>query len=564
MPEVAIEFQNQAVATSSALGEVAHSEALFWRSRFFGRAGDAATALQDIEAAQHLAQSATDPSSRDRAQSDLLLARAEELLKRAPPAALGVIDESIARSKEINHRAHLLESMLLKARACRSVGDSVGRRSALTAALDLVEAQRHEIKNLDFRMSYMGVVTEVYDEMILAEVEDGRFVGALSILERKRARTLLERLVTIGTGKSLDGGMRALADTSVDVWASDLPARTLLISYARVENHLFVWGVGHDGLEFFHDLIWHPSIDDLIQRLLKAAEGENIPGADLSAICERLFDLLIRPIASNLPKGGALVFSRDDLLGQIPFALLRDRSTGRYLVEDYILSEAPSGRSLSLSLRSPCCAISRTTAAFYGDPAFDMGKFPMLSRLPGAKVEASSTASLYPGASLRLGEDATRAAFLAGLSRFNLVQFSGHAVTDRREPLRSALLLAAMPHDDGMLRAFDIYQQRFPDLRLVILSACGSAAGPASRSEGAHSLAHAFFAAGADSVLGTRWDVEDRSGRDFITTFHSVLRRRVGPAEALRSTQIVFIESRSKLRRSPLVWASFEVTGGLP
>jgi CHAT domain-containing protein/tetratricopeptide (TPR) repeat protein len=562
MPEVAVELQNQAVAISSALGEVAQSEALFWRSRFFGRAGDAVTALRDIEAAQRLAQSAPDPSSRDRAESDLLLARAEDLLKREPAAALAVIDESIARSREINHRAHLLEAILLKARACRSLGDSIGRRSALAAALDLVEAQRDEIKDLDFRMSYMGVVTEVYDEMILAEVEEGRPLEALSALERKRARTLFERLAATSAINDADSA-GSLAAVPVASWASFLPARTLLISYARIESRLFIWGVSHDGLEFFYDLVWSSAGDDLIQRLLDATGGTNIPAEEVGRVCERLFDLLIKPIASNLPAGYTLVFSRDDLLGQIPFSLLRDRATGHYLIENYTLSEAPSGRSLSLSLRSPWRDTTGEAAAFYGNPSFDEAKFRLLSRLPGAKTEASSAASLYPGAPLRLGEEATRAAFLADLSRSSLVQFSGHAVADRREPLRSALLLAPAEHDDGTLRAFEIYQQKFPGLRLVILSACGSATGPASRSEGVKSLAHAFYAAGADSVLGTRWDVEDRAGQDFIATFHSMLKAGASPAEALQSTQIAFIESRLASQRSPLVWASFEVTGGL-
>lgn len=564
LPAVAIEFQNEAVETSLGLGEVAQSEALFWRSRFWGRTGKSATALRDIEAAQDLAQTAPDPSSRDRAESDLLLARAEDLLKRDPAAALAVIDESIARSREIKHRAHLLEAILLKARACRSLGDSVGRRSALAAALDLVEAQRDEIKDLDFRMSYMGVVTEVYDEMILAEVEEGRPLEALSTLERKRARTLFERLAATSAINDADSARAgSLAAVPVASWASFLPARTLLISYARIESRLFIWGVSHDGLEFFYDLVWNSAGNDLIQRLLDATGGTNIPAEEVGRVCERLFDLLIKPIASNLPAGYTLVFSRDDLLGQIPFSLLRDRATGHYLIEDHTLSEAPSGRSLSLSFRSPCCDTTGEAAAFYGDPSFDEAKFRLLSRLPDARAEASSAASLYPGAPLRLGKEATREAFLADLSRSSLIQFSGHAVADRREPLRSALLLAPTEHDDGTLRAFEIYQQKFPGLRLVILSACGSATGPASRSEGVKSLAHAFYAAGADSVLGTRWDVEDRAGQDFIATFHSMLKAGASPAEALQSTQIAFIESRLASQRSPLVWASFEVTGGL-
>lgn len=63
------------------------------------------------------------------------------------------------------------------------------------------------------------------------------------------------------------------------------------------------------------------------------------PGADPAAL---LYDLLVRPAAGWLVPGRRLIVLPHGTLHAVPFAALRNRATGRRLLEDFDLSVAPS------------------------------------------------------------------------------------------------------------------------------------------------------------------------------------------------------------------------------
>ena len=80
-----------------------------------------------------------------------------------------------------------------------------------------------------------------------------------------------------------------------------------------------------------------------------------------------------------------------------------------------------------------------------------------------------------------------------------------------------------------------------------------------SATEGASSLARAFFAAGVRVVLSSFWEIQDDDTADFFISFHRRLTDGDSPAVALRETQIKFQNDGRTPVRS---WAAFQLFGG--
>lgn len=145
-----------------------------------------------------------------------------------------------------------------------------------------------------------------------------------------------------------------------------------------------------------------------------------------------------------------------------------------------------------------------------------------------------------------------------------VVHFAGHATSvGARGTAR--LLLAPDPETKiaGALYAFEIEHQALPQVRLVVLAACGTAAGEALRLEGALSMARPFLAAGVPAVVASLWDVDDTTSRRFFVAFHRNLLAVGDPATALRQTQLGFLREGDVTLSHPSSWAGFVSLGGV-
>jgi CHAT domain-containing protein len=104
-------------------------------------------------------------------------------------------------------------------------------------------------------------------------------------------------------------------------------------------------------------------------------------------------------------------------------------------------------------------------------------------------------------ADLLTGENATKRAFLDAAPSYGMLHLATHGVLNDQDPLFSALVLArekgdASGRDAGALYAHEIYGMHLSRARMVVLSACWSATGQVSPSEGVAGLSSAFLAAG--------------------------------------------------------------------
>jgi CHAT domain-containing protein len=122
----------------------------------------------------------------------------------------------------------------------------------------------------------------------------------------------------------------------------------------------------------------------------------------------------------------------------------------------------------------------------------------------------------------------------------------------------------ATAEDDGLLTAAEIATFTI-GARLVVLSACNTAAGSAADGDGLSGLARGFFHAGAQSLLVTHWSVYSDSAVAISTGLFDEMRRSPGlsQAEALQRAivRLLDVHADDPLRAHPAWWGPFALIG---
>ena len=181
-----------------------------------------------------------------------------------------------------------------------------------------------------------------------------------------------------------------------------------------------------------------------------------------------------------------------------------------------------------------------------------------LGRLPHAREESRAIERHVGGVEALIGESASEKALKSrDLGAYDILHFAAHAVADEAHPERSAVLLA--PGDaveDGLLQVREIEALDL-DGRIVVLSACHTAAGVVLSGEGVLSLARAFFEAGAHAVVGSRWPLRDADAAALFDTFYRHLGQGVSLSQALKATQ----DEARAAGRPASAWAGLVLLG---
>lgn len=246
---------------------------------------------------------------------------------------------------------------------------------------------------------------------------------------------------------------------------------------------------------------------------------------------------LIAPLRRTLAGLHTLIIVADPRLGYIPFPVLFDASSGRYLIEDYEIVTRPA---VGLPLHEPAM-LTASLPALIVNPELDD-----VEPLPGAEREASDVAATYRAAQILGGRGATRAAVEGALSSHRVFHYAGHASAAERSP--GALLLA-----NGRLYANDIARLDLRNLDLVVLAACRSSR--AANETVPRDLATAFVVAGAHNVVGTGWEIDDATSAATFAELHHAVAAGVRVAAAVRNIQLAAIRAN----RHPSTWAAITV-----
>jgi CHAT domain-containing protein len=322
---------------------------------------------------------------------------------------------------------------------------------------------------------------------------------------------------------------------------------------------LLIWVIGPD--RFDQHRVPVPALE--LERLVDQFRQSLLGGSTEPdvAVSERLYRLLVDS-AGNINPNANLIVIPDRWLHFVPFAALHNPSTGHYLVWEHAVSFAPSATLLTSNLARTRQRFSHSSKVLaIGNPAFDKQTF-QLPDLPEADREARRIGSLYANGTVLSGPDATDAALEQMAPSFDVIHFAGHAVVGRDAPQLSHLVLARAGKSEGVVFSSDIARWSLPRTRLVILSGCSTADGKLSATEGASSLARAFFAAGVPEVVSSLWAIDDENTADFFVAFHRRLAEGAPASVALRETQIKWLSYGSTPPHTVRSWAAFQLFGG--
>lgn len=189
--------------------------------------------------------------------------------------------------------------------------------------------------------------------------------------------------------------------------------------------------------------------------------------------------------------------------------------------------------------------------------------------LPGARNELNSLKTLFKKNKVLLGSEATEKNFKKeNLQQYGVIAFATHAeVSGIFDGFNEPFLVLTPPskstdEDDGLLTTSEISSLNL-NARLVILSACDTAAKGNKYGDGFSGLINSFLIAGADSVLATHWPVEDNASKILITqTFDKIIKKKLSTSEALKQTKVEFIDGiYGDKYKNPLFWAPYVIIG---
>jgi CHAT domain-containing protein len=278
------------------------------------------------------------------------------------------------------------------------------------------------------------------------------------------------------------------------------------------------------------------------------------PASELQRAGRELYELLI---PNGLAGDKQLCLVPDKSLHQLAFASLISPG-GKFLLEDFALSYAPSGSVFVLASENARRKeqVTRERVLSVGNPEFERDENLNLPDLPTAAAEAKTIATGYYNPVQLFGAEATKEKFLHDFAAVDVIHFAGHFVANPRSPGNSKLLFAG-----GDLRSSQLGAYKLPKAKLVVLSACETGFERYDKSEGAIGIARTFLALGAPLVVASEWKVDSEPTKDLMIAFHRYRRdQKLTTAESLRQAQLATL--RRDETRAPFYWAAFSLFGG--
>ncbi len=333
---------------------------------------------------------------------------------------------------------------------------------------------------------------------------------------------------------------------SVDTIRQRLPRNMGVVLYRSGASGTDLFWVSRERLE--HHRIETPAlelrgeVDALIGLLIASAEQPQLR-ARLDAESQALGDRLLGPVLERVRSVRHLVVVPDGELYRLPWAALRPG--GRYLVEETSVGLAPSLNILDALLERQ--ADSRRRFVAVADPAGD---------LPRAAEESRYAADLFEDSVVLEGAEATWEQLSGVMHSADVLHFATHGeLSVGGTPSHLALAGGQPALDVQTILGLKL------ETSLVTLSACRSARGTERGGEAlVNSLARAFLAAGAETVLGSLWDVHDGSTSELMNRFYEEIAAGSFAVDALADAQTGLARSEGPWSH-PWYWAGFVSVG---
>lgn len=486
--------------------------------------------------------------------------------------------------------------LLDRARIALREGDKSAAEDLLKKAIDVIEKQRSSITTEAGRIGFVGDKQTVYAELIDLLLSENRYPDAFAYVERAKARALVDLLAsqknfkTQGSEANLiktDLNQLASAENELTVVSNiedketqnktrsvviklkkelqekapetaslvmvQVPATAEIQSKLHPDETLLEYYT--TGKSWYVFILTPATItakklvtNDLVKDIHDLRRTITVhPSSSYKPYTEALYRQLFAPVAP-LVKTQKIIIVGHGPMHYLPFGVLSDGK--EYLIEHYSIRTLPSASVLGF-LQSRTKKSTTRRALILGNPDLGNPKYDLMF----AQDEALAIEKIVPDAKVLLRSEATADYLMHYGSQYSMIHLAAHGTFNLDEPLASALLLAPDKNHNGLLRASDLYHLSL-NAELVTLSACETALGKVAKGDDVVGFTRGFLYAGANSLVSSLWQVDDRATRDLMISFYSNL-KDVSKDEALRQAQI----SVKKQNPHPYFWAAFVLTG---
>lgn len=271
---------------------------------------------------------------------------------------------------------------------------------------------------------------------------------------------------------------------------------------------------------------------------------------------KNIYRILIAPLRKQLALN-RLVLAPFGFLHLFPFAAALNEDTNRYLIEDFVLSFTPSTAALYISKRQSEIHSTKISQKQRGTLLSVAYSGPVGSDLylPNVLPEAKAIQKHFSKVTFLYENNATPDAVIANVEGKQMIHFGCHGSFDTEHPQQSGLILA-----DGWLTAQRIvFELRLKETEIVTLGSCLSGSLDVTRGDEIIGLTQSMLTAGAKSVAGSLWSVDDIATRVLFETFYSHVAVGESPAVAMQNAmQNVRKETNWA---HPYYWAAFSISG---
>ena len=385
------------------------------------------------------------------------------------------------------------------------------RGNAQTAeGLDLWEAERK--------------LLALYMEM----VEAGK--GFETFLNRPEVQAFTQQLQRNARGQNLNPETLARLQTNLQQLDN-----AVLLYLLILDDRLELVLVTPDGLERQTVPIDRVQLNQLIAHFRTDITGRK-PDVEQSA--QRLYDLLIRPLAPYLGETQTILYAADGQLRYIPLAALHDGE--QWLAQRFNINLITAasltdwGRSQSADLSVLAGAFSEGNyQVVVGDRTFNF------DGLQYAGLEVERIATDIPATKAYFNQDFSRDAVESQLGNHSIVHFATHAEFVVGTPHESFILFG----NGDRVNLQDIANWSLPGVDLVVLSACQTAvSGELGQGEEILGFGYQIQRTGARAAIASLWYVNDGGTQVLMNAFYTALQNGYSPTESLRLAQQALIE----------------------
>ncbi|MBF0189764.1 MAG: CHAT domain-containing protein [Magnetococcales bacterium] len=511
--------------------------------------------------------------------------------------------------REVQWRAMAAEAGLL---ARQGRGEEAIR--AYDAAIQVVERMRASLKIDALRNSFQEDKQELYRDIIVLLVDQGREREAFDYLERFRARNFIDLLANQkidlrrkedetalrrvnGLFQELETLARELAAKSgsdpasqeryrkkqaeaeeaqlelqqrnpelsgfvsvhpitLDRFEKLLEPGVGVLAYLLTGKEIFIWMTRSTGTVFKRVAADGQTVNETIRRYRDGMQNLE----PVERVMTRLHEWLIQPMAESLRDVRYLGIIPHESLHFLAFAALRG-ADGGVLVERYPLFYSPSASAMEYAFGKRSRPSGKKRVLAVGNP--DLGDLNF--DLPLAEFEADSIRWSFPDGESLKGKKATKRWILDHISQYGIIHIAAHGEFQNINPLFSSLWLAAGEGEkdkagkagdpeSGRLTVKEIFSL---DIKadLVTLSACQTGLGQLRGSE-MIGLNRAFLYAGTQSLISSLWRVDDLSTSVLMKHFYRNY-THMNKADSLRQAQLMVKQNFPH----PANWAGFNLLG---